>query len=283
MYAMNNMISSRGKLMDLSSPLVMGILNVNEDSFYKESRVLDLSSAVEKAKAMSNQGAVILDIGAMSSRPGAEISEPQDEIKKLSPVIEALVQELPNSWISIDTVHASVALAMYDLGAHIINDISAGTIDREMLKTVGKLNIPYIGMHMQGLPKNMQDNPQYKDVVSDVIQYLAHKIDEARQCGIKDIIIDPGFGFGKTVAQNFSLLNNLCDFHILDCPILSGISRKSFIYKTLNTSADKALNGTTALNMASLMKGAKILRVHDVAEAVECVSLYKALGENPDV
>jgi dihydropteroate synthase len=277
MKALNYSILSQGNLLDLSSPLVMGIINVNIDSFYKESRVGSIADAIQKAKIMVDQGAKILDIGAMSSRPGAEISVASKEVQILSPIVEALVSEFPSTWISIDTVHSSCAKAMLDLGAHIINDISAGTIDFDMIPTVASLKAPYIMMHMQGIPKTMQENPQYKDVTSDVIKFLADRVEIASQAGIVDIILDPGFGFGKTIEHNFSMLRDLNDFCMLDRPILCGLSRKSFIYKTLNTNAESAINGTTALHMIALQKGAKILRAHDVKEAIECITLYENL------
>ena len=277
MKAINYSILSQGNLLDLSSPLVMGIINVNIDSFYKESRVGGIADAIQKAKIMVDQGAKILDIGAMSSRPGAEISDASKEVQILSPIVEALVSEFPSTWISIDTVHSSCAKAMLDLGAHIINDISAGTIDFDMISTVASLKAPYIMMHMQGIPKTMQENPQYKDVTSDVIKFLADRVEIASQAGIVDIILDPGFGFGKTIEHNFSMLRDLNDFCMLNRPILCGLSRKSFIYKTLNTNAESAINGTTALHMIALQKGAKILRAHDVKEAIECITLYENL------
>jgi dihydropteroate synthase len=274
---MHKTFNARGHCVQLDMPIVMGIINVNNDSFYSGSRVNHIDQASAAVSKMISQGTSIIDIGAMSSKPGATILDQDTEMATLHPIVNELCNNFPNAIFSIDTVHSATAATMYDLGIHMINDISSGTFDNLMIDTVARLKLPYVLMHMQGLPQFMQDKPQYNQVVNDVISFLADRISVARLAGIKDIIIDPGFGFGKTLDQNFELLKSLQSFSILDMPLLVGISRKSFIYKTLNTTAEDALNGTTALHMSALLNGAKILRVHDVKEAIDCIELYKKL------
>lgn len=273
-------INCRGRLLDTSTPLVMGVINVNEDSFYAESRALSTELVIEKATQMLHKGASILDIGAMSSRPGATIIDVETEIQRLIPVIQALVHKFPEVIISIDTMHSSVAKVCVESGAAMINDISAGNYDAQMMQTVADLGVPYVMMHMQGLPSDMQLNPRYDEVVMDILKYFVKKVHLAKSLGIKDIIIDPGFGFGKSIDHNYELMGSLEQFLMFDCPVLVGISRKSMIHKLLNIEASEALNGSTALHMFALQKGAKILRVHDVKEAMECVKIYGKLIGN---
>lgn len=277
---MKHTINCRGRLLDLSTPIVMGVINVNEDSFYADSRSLDADVVLEKASKMLSEGASILDLGAMSSRPGATIIDEETEVNRLIPVIRTLVNKFPEVIISIDTIHSTVAKACVDHGACIINDISAGNYDSKMMETVANLNVPYVMMHMQGLPSDMQLNPSYDDVVMDILKYFVKKVHQAKSLGIKDIILDPGFGFGKTLDHNYELMKSLEQFLIFEYPILVGISRKSMINKLLNIKAADALNGSTALHMFALQKGAKILRVHDVNEAIECIKIYQKLNGN---
>lgn len=270
-------INCRGKILDLSIPKVMGIINVNADSFYAESRSLNVEDVMKKAFHFIEQGASIIDIGIMSSRPGAKLIETDVEIEILTPVIKKL-NTINDIIISIDTVWAKTAAFALQNGASVINDISAGNIDENMMKTVASYeDVPYIMMHMKGTPETMISHAQYDDVLLEIIKYLSQKIYQARSLGIKDLIIDPGFGFAKTIEQNFELLSKLEYFEIFDLPMLVGLSRKSMIYKTLQIDVSEALNGTTVLNTIALMKGANILRVHDVKEAVEVVNLRQSL------
>ena len=265
-----------GKIMDLSIPRVMGILNATPDSFYEGSRVAEPSQAFERAKQMMDQGADILDIGAVSSRPGShEISE-KEELERLSPVLEAIREAYPEFPISVDTWRAGVARTVRErFAVHMINDISAGTLDPEMFPTVARLGIPYVMMHMQGTPASMQEDPVYEHVVDDILQFFAERVYQLKKLGQNDIIIDPGFGFGKTLEQNYELLGKLDAFRMFELPVMAGISRKSMIYKLLDSEPDAALNGTTAAHMALLMKGARLLRVHDVQAAVETVKIFQ--------
>jgi len=269
-------LNCNGKLLFIEKPLVMGILNITTDSFYAGSRLLNIDAIKDKAIKMLNEGADILDIGAQSTRPGSERLPAEEELKKLLPAIEMLRELFPEIIISIDTYHAIVAAECVAAGAAIINDISGGEMDREMIKTVAKLKTPYICMHMKGVPENMQHQTNYENVTREILDFFISKIDECKREGIKDIIIDPGFGFGKNIAQNFLLLKNLELFKMLGKPIMAGLSRKSTIYKTLKVSAEESLNGTTVLNTIALLNGASILRVHDVKEAKETVALYEA-------
>ena len=270
-------INCKGKLIDLTSPKVMGILNITNDSFYEGSRFSSETELLKNAEAMLSLGATFLDIGGYSSRPGADHVSEDEELKRVMPSIDIILKRFPEAIISVDTFRANVAKESVDAGASIINDISAGQLDSNMLKTVGKLKVPYIMMHMRGNPKTMQNQTDYEDIIVDITSYFSERIYLAKQHGILDLIIDPGFGFSKTLEQNFILLNNLKHLKILDKPILAGISRKSMIYKLLNTDPNKSLNGTTALHMVSLNKGASILRVHDVKEAMECITLFNQL------
>lgn len=273
-------LSIKGVLHSIDRPWIMGILNVTADSFFDGGRYESLEMAVLRGCAMLDDGAEVLDIGGMSSRPGAPISQATEELERVLPVVRELLIRRPDALISIDTLHASVADACLNAGAAIINDISAGTYDRDMISVVAAHKAPIVLMHMQGLPDNMQLNPLYHDVVAEILDFFNQRIDVCLNTGIHDIIIDPGFGFGKTTTHNFSILNQLDAFRMLGFPILAGLSRKSMIWKTLETNAVQALNGTTALNMVALMKGANMLRVHDVKEARECVRLFTALKGN---
>lgn len=274
-----SMIQSKGRLLDLSSPVAMGIINVTPDSFYSKSRSSS-DNVLEVAEKMLSDGATILDIGGASTRPGAKLIAPEEEIRRVVPAIEALREHFPNAWLSIDTYNSVTAKTAIEAGAHIVNDVSSGKVDNNMLSTVSSLNVPYIAMHMQGIPENMQQKPQYDDVVYEIRDELRQVIHSCEDAGIKDIIIDPGFGFGKSKTHNFDLMNGLHTFTTLGKPILAGISRKGMIWKTLGTSPEDALNGTTALHMVALQQGANILRVHDIKEAVEVITLYKELNHD---
>lgn len=267
-------IQSRGRLLSLSQPIVMGILNATPDSFYNKGKDNDIASLLRHAEQMLNEGAAILDVGGASTRPGAELISADEELQRVLPVIEALTKQFPDAWLSVDTYNAATARAAIEAGASIINDVSSGALDENMLAIVAALKVPYIAMHMRGLPKTMQQDPQYDDVVYEVRDYLRKVCDNCVALGITDIIIDPGFGFGKTLEHNFALLNELATLRILGRPVLAGISRKGMVWKTLGTTPEQALNGTTALHMAALQQGANILRVHDVKEAMEVVRLW---------
>jgi len=257
----------------------MGILNITPDSFYSNSRTKTIDEALTKAAQFLNEGATFIDIGGYSSRPGAQDISTDEEIDRLVPVVASLASAFPEAVISIDTFRAKVAEEGILAGAHIINDIAAGDMDEKMFETVAKLQVPYMMMHMQGTPQNMQQNPVYNNVLLEVIDYLAKKIAILKTLHVHDVIIDPGFGFGKTTAHNYELLNQMEAFKIFKLPVLVGFSRKGMIYKTLGISAAEALNGTTILNTIALQKGAGILRVHDVKEAVECVKLVERLTD----
>lgn len=271
-------INAGGTLLSLHRPLVMGIINLTTDSFYVGSRVRNEVDCLTMAVKMWEDGADILDLGAMSSKPGSRIISPDDELDKLLPAIRAIKKELPQAVLSVDTLHSSVAKKVLDNGAHIINDISGGVYDPKIMKVTGQFNAPYIIMHMKGLPENMQNQADYDDVVMDVLTFFKIQKHAAHECGIEDVVLDPGFGFGKTLEHNYELLNRLDVFQIFDCPVLAGISRKSMIWKPLGVTPEMALNGTTALHMAALMKGTGILRVHDVREAREVVQLFHRLN-----
>lgn len=271
-------LNCNGKLLFIKKPLVMGILNITTDSFYAGSRVMNIEAVKDKAVKMLDEGADMLDIGAQSTRPGSERLPAEEELKKLLPVIEMLRQLFPEIIISIDTYHAMVAEECVAAGAAIINDISGGEMDKKMIKTVAKLKTPYICMHMKGVPENMQHQTNYENVTKEILDFFISKVDECKREGINDIIIDPGFGFGKNIFQNLLLLKNLELFKMLGKPIMAGLSRKSTIYKTLKISAEESLNGTSVLNTIALLNGASILRVHDVKEAKETIALYEAYG-----
>ena len=264
-------------LIDLSIPKVMGIINVTPDSFYDGGTTIQNSEIVAQATQMLNEGASILDIGGYSSRPGAAEVSVHQELERVIPGIEAILATFPSAILSIDTFRSEVAEAAIRAGAAMVNDISAGNLDKAMYATVAKLQVPYIMMHMRGTPEDMQQRTQYENVTTEVIKELSERLRAARQAGINDVVVDPGFGFAKTTAQNFELLNHLELFDALDAPYLIGISRKSMIYKTLGIDAPQALNGTSTLHAIALQKGASILRVHDVKEAVECEKLHEAL------
>jgi dihydropteroate synthase len=268
-------VNCKGTLLDLSVPKVMGILNVTPDSFFDGGKFTEEKQIIRRVKKMLDEGADIVDVGAVSTRPGAKDVSEKEELKRLIPTIQILLKKFPDAIISVDTVRSTVARKAVEAGASIINDVSGGSCDKKMFATAGELKVPYVLMHMQGTPQTMQKNPVYKNVVKELIIYFAKKIAQLKDCGVLDVIIDPGFGFGKTVEHNFDILRNLSLFKMLDCPILAGISRKSMINKVLRTSPAHALNGTTALNTVALMNGANILRVHDVKEAKETVQLYK--------
>ncbi|MEZ7496282.1 dihydropteroate synthase [Leeuwenhoekiella aequorea] len=271
-------INCKGKLIDLSIPRVMGILNITPDSFYDGGNLKNDSEILGLAEKMLTDGATFIDIGGYSSRPGATDISVNEELERVLPVVTLLLKNFPEVLLSIDTFRAEVAKKAIEAGAAIINDISAGILDDQMFKTIADYQVPYIMMHMKGSPQTMKEFADYKDVVREVLFYFSERIANARSCGINDLIIDPGFGFAKTISHNFELLRNTEKLQIADLPILIGASRKSMIYKTLDTSAAEALNGTTVLNTIALQKGASILRVHDVKEAVETVKLLDALN-----
>ncbi len=266
-------INCKGKLISFKTPKVMGVLNITPDSFYDGGKYKDLASVVKQTEKMLNEGADFIDLGAYSSRPGAEDISPTTEKKRLLPILEVLQKEFPNILYSIDTFRATVAEEALLRGAALINDISAGHLDNQMLPTVAKYHVPYVMMHMKGTPQTMKNLNQYDELVSDIKFYFSQQIQKARKYGIADIIIDPGFGFAKNSAQNFELLKSLDLFQHFDVPVLAGLSRKSMIYKTLGITPEEALNGTTVLNSIALAKGAHILRVHDVKEAKEAIQL----------
>lgn len=270
-------VNAGGKLIDLSTPKVMGIINITPDSFFAESRKITAEDVLLQAEKMLLEGATFLDIGAYSTRPGAEDISVQKETDRLLPAIEAIAANYPEAIISVDTFRASVAEDAVTAGAHIINDISGGSLDEDMFATVARLQVPYILMHMKGNPQTMQQLANYEDVFAEVYNYFVQKIYQLKQLGVHDIILDPGFGFAKKAEHSYLLMNRMQEFESLQLPILAGISRKKMIYGLLNTTAQQALNGTTVLNTISLMKGASILRVHDVKEAVEAVKLYQAI------
>lgn len=275
---MQTQINCKGKLLDLTQPIIMGILNTTPDSFYDGGKYSGVEAALFQAEKMLEEGATILDIGGMSSRPGAEIISVEEELNRVIGVIEKISQKFPDTLISIDTIQAKVALEAVGAGASIVNDISAGNLDEEMIPTVAQLKVPYVLMHMQGKPETMQENPVYKqNVVLSIIDFFYNKINECTKAGINDLIIDPGFGFGKTIKDNYEVLKKLEDFKVLDLPILVGISRKSMIWKVLEIKPQEALNGTSVLNTMALLKGANILRVHDVKEAKETIRLYSLI------
>jgi len=266
-------INCKGKLLTFSTPVVMGIINITPDSFYTGSRHEQRDKLLAKAGQMWQQGATIIDIGGQSTRPGSERIGADEELKRVMPAVEALIKEFPEQIFSIDTFYAKVAKKTIEAGFSIVNDVSAGSIDGELISTVAALHVPYILMHMRGNLQTMQQSPDYKNVVLDVFDFLNFKSAEFHKAGIKDIIIDPGFGFGKTAAHNLQLLANLSWFQQLKKPVLIGLSRKATIYKTLQILPEEALNGTTVLHTIGLLNGAHILRVHDVKEAVEAIRL----------
>ena len=270
-------INCRGRLLSLKHPVVMGIINTNNDSFHKDNRKPQVSDAVALAGKMLADGAAILDIGGQSTTPTSTLYSAEEELRRVMPVLKGILQQFPDAIISIDTFYAEVAKQTLENGAAIINDISGGKMDDKMIETVAEYNAPYIVMHMKGTPHTMQSLAQYNDITLEIMDYFIERIDVCKKAGIKDIIIDPGYGFAKTIEQNLELLKNSQAFKILEKPILTGISRKSTIYKTLGITARNALNGTTVLNTIALQKETNILRVHDVKEAVETIKLLQAM------
>ena len=273
-------INLNGNLMDLSTPKIMGILNVTPDSFYDGGMFDSNNKILDHVEKMLTDGADIIDVGGYSSRPGAKEVKLKDEIKRVVPTIELIKKEFNETIISVDTFRSEVALQAVNSGASIINDISGGDLDPNMFNCVAELNVPYIIMHMQGNPKNMQKNPLYENIIVEIIENLSKKVFEATEAGVIDVIIDPGFGFGKTIEHNYKILRELSFFKELDCPILVGLSRKSMIYSLLEEKPENVLNGTTCLNTVSILNGANILRVHDVKEAKEVVKLTNFLNKN---
>ena len=270
------LLNCSGRLFSIETPLVMGIINTTPDSFFSGSRKQQTNEVLRQAEGMLAAGAGMLDIGGQSTRPGSRRISEDEELQRVLPAVEAIAKKFPQAFISIDTYYAKVARLAVEAGACLVNDVSAGTIDEQLLPTVASLKVPYVLMHMKGTLDNMQQNPEYENVVTEVFDFFSFRIAKLQQLGIHDIIIDPGFGFGKTIAHNFQLLKNLSYFNQLQKPVLIGLSRKGTIYKTLNITAEEALNGTTVLNTIGLLNGAHILRVHDVKEAIEAVKLVQA-------
>jgi len=271
-------LNAGGRLIDLSSPKVMGIINLTPDSFFAGSRKQGIEEALQQAGKMQDEGANFLDLGAYSSRPNADDISVQEETDRLLPVVEAIAIRFPDAVLSIDTFRSKVAEAAIKAGGHIINDISGGRLDENMFATVARLQAPYILMHMKGTPQNMLKQAHYDNVFAEVYDYFVDKYHQLKQLGVHDVIIDPGFGFAKKAEASYTLMNRLQDFKMLQLPILVGVSRKTMIYKPLGVTADEALNGTTVVNTLALTKGANILRVHDVKEAVEAVKLWEMVG-----
>lgn len=269
-------INCGGQTINLSTPKVMGILNVTPDSFFDGGHYSGVDSALAQTEKMLNEGATFIDVGGMSSRPGADIISVEEELARVIPVVDAVTAKFPHVIVSIDTIRAAVARQAVEAGAAIVNDISAGRFDEAMLPTVAALKVPFITMHMQGLPATMQQNPQYENVVAEVLAFMQQRLAACHTAGISQVIIDPGFGFGKTVEHNYTLLRGLKEFQSLNSPILVGVSRKSMICKLLGVKPENALNGTTAVNTLALLNGAHILRVHDVKEAVEVVKVVES-------
>ncbi len=271
-------INCKGQLIDLTTPKVMGILNVTPNSFYDGGMYKSNSEILTKAGKMLNDGATFIDVGAYSSKPNAEYVSEEEELQRIIPIINLILEYYPDALVSVDTFRSEVAKVCIESGVSIINDISAGNLDDKMLETIAKYNVPYIMMHMRGTPETMPKMTTYENIVKEILFYFSEKVTKARRFGINDLIIDPGFGFAKTLDQNYEVLQKMELFDILELPLLAGFSRKSMIYKTLQSSAEEALNGTTVLNTIALTKGAKILRVHDVKEAMECVTLFNKIN-----
>lgn len=270
-------INCKGELIDLTQPKIMGILNCTPDSFFDGGKYKDESSILNQIERMLREGATFIDVGAYSSKPGAEDVTEETELQRIIPVVKLILKNYPKTILSIDTFRGRVAEACIDAGASLINDISAGLRNENMLPTVAKLKVPYIMMHMRGTSKTMQQQTEYKNLIEDILYFFSQRLVAAKSLGIIDVLIDPGFGFAKTLEQNYKLLQQLPLFKIIERPLLVGISRKSMIYNLLETTAENALNGTTAMNMMALDKGASILRVHDVKEAMECIQLHRQL------
>lgn len=275
---MGKSINIRGSLVDLSTPIVMGIVNITPDSFYAQSRKTNEKQIIERVAQILEDGGLIIDMGAQSTAPSSPFLSVSEEMARLRPALKSVRREFPDAVLSIDTFYSDVAaMASEEFGVDIINDISGGQIDKRMFNTVARLNIPYILMHMRGTPQTMQSLTQYENFLQDILFYFSQKTTSLNQLGVNDIIIDPGFGFSKTLSQNYELMSYLSYFKIFEAPILVGISRKSMIYKLLETSANESLNGTSVLNTYSLLNGADILRVHDVKEAVECIKIVSEI------
>jgi len=272
-------LNCKGRLLVIDKPVVMGIINTTPDSFFAGSRKASADAVIKQAAAMLEEGAAIIDIGGQSTRPGSSPVSEEEELGRVISGIEAIHRHFPECIISVDTYYARVAKEAVEAGASIVNDISAGTLDPNMTQTVASLQVPYVLMHIQGTPQTMQQSPHYDNVTREVLDFFIGRLAALQQAGIADIIIDPGFGFGKTHAHNFQLLRELPLFSILEKPLLIGLSRKGTIYKTLNITAEESLNGTTVLNTVSLMKGANILRVHDVKAAMEAITLVQAMQQ----
>lgn len=271
-------INCKGILVDLSTPKVMGILNVTPNSFYDGGKYKNESEILSQVEKMLVDGASFIDIGAYSSKPNAEFVSEQEEISRIIPVVDLVLKHFPDTMLSIDTFRSEVAKVAIENGAAIINDISAGNLDDKMLEVIGKYNVPYIMMHMRGNPETMQTLTNYEDIVKEMLFYFSERVAKARTFGINDLILDPGFGFAKTIDQNYEVFQKMELFKMLELPLLVGISRKSMIYKTLDSTIEKAMNGTTVLNTLALTKGANIIRVHDVKEAAECVTLFNKIN-----
>jgi dihydropteroate synthase len=278
-FKINTTLNVGGKLLDLTNPIVMGVLNITPDSFFKGSRTQTEKEIILQADKMLKDGATILDLGAYSSRPDAEDISIEEEESRLLPALKTIKSKFPEAIISVDTFRANIAEKAIENGAHIINDISGGTLDDKMFETVGRLKVPYVLMHIKGNSKTMKKLNQYDDMIQDICYYFSEKITALKNAGVRDIILDPGFGFAKNIDQNFELLHKLAEFKIFEFPILAGLSRKSMIWKTLKIDSDSALNGTTVLNTVALLNGANILRVHDVKEASEAVALTNHLKQ----
>ncbi|MGB5482703.1 MAG: dihydropteroate synthase [Eudoraea sp.] len=275
-------INCKGTLIDLKKPKVMGVLNITPDSFYDGGKYKDEVSILKQVEKLLDAGATFVDVGAYSSKPGATNISEEEELKRILPVVNLLITNFPDIYLSIDTFRSVVARRCLENGAAMINDISAGNMDDKMMQTISEFKVPYVMMHMKGNPQNMSQQSNYSNLLEEILYYFSEKVAAAKSYGINDIILDPGFGFAKNTFQNFSLLQHLNLFKTFELPILVGLSRKSMIYKTLGTNPDQALNGTTALNTYALTKGANILRVHDVKEAVECIELLEALKQTED-
>lgn len=277
-FQQKSTLNVRGTLLDLSKPKIMGILNLTPDSFYDGGRNNNLNDALKKTEQIISEGADLIDIGAYSSRPGAEHISEETESERLIPVLRAIVSEFPDTILSIDTFRSGIAKIAVNEGAGIINDISAGSMDNEMFQTIAKLGVPYIMMHMKGTPQTMASQNDYEDITTEVCQYFASRIEKLKSLGVNDLIVDPGFGFAKNLEQNYELLANLGHLKSTGHPVLAALSRKSMIYKLLETDAEHALNGTTAANTIALIKGANILRVHDVKAAAEVVKIVNQMN-----
>ncbi len=280
-FSKKHTLNVRGSLLDLSRPTVMGVLNITPDSFYDGGRYQRNDHILKHVEELVSEGATFIDIGAYSSRPGSQHLTEKEEYNRLKPVVTRIRKKFPETILSVDTFRAGIAREMVrEYGVDMINDISAGSMDGEMFDTVAELHVPYIIMHMKGTPANMQDNPTYENVTREILHYFSEKIQALTLLGVADIIVDPGFGFGKTLDHNYELLANLDSFNMMELPVMAGLSRKSMIYKFFDTTPDKALNGTTVLHTIALLKGVDILRVHDVKEAMETIALVEKVRES---